>query len=82
MNYKKFIQLTKDYLDEHADTYARGDLHITPRIEQEDLLHYIRKFYGSFPRSRYVRFISRLKQNRLVVEMTDKFLTFDPVFVH
>lgn len=82
MNYKKFLRLTKDCLDAHLATHARGDLPISPRIEKEDLLNYIKKFYSGFSDSRFSRFVSRLKHNRIVLESNDKSLLFDPGFLH
>jgi len=69
-------------MDNHFETYYRGDLHITPRIDREELLNYIRKFYKGFSRSRYSRFITRLEDKRAVLEAGDKTLLFDPIFLH
>lgn len=80
MNFEKFIQATKEYLNDHLGTYTRGDLHIMPQIGREELLHYIRTLHASFPRSRFSRFIEKLQDRRVILDSNDKTLTFDPTF--
>ena len=80
MNFEKFLQLTKEYLNDHMGTHSRGDLHIMPRIGTEELLHYLQSLHARFPRSRFSRFVEKLQDKGMIVDSNDKTLTFDPVF--
>jgi hypothetical protein len=80
MNFEKFIQETKEYLNEHLSTSARGDLHVLPQTGKEDLLHYIQSLHSSFSRLRFSRFIEKLKEQRLVLDSNESSVTFDPTF--
>lgn len=82
MNFEKFIQETKEYLDVHLSTSTRADLHVLPQIGREDLLRYIQSIHSSFPRSRFSRFIEKLKAQRLVLDSNEHYVTFDPTFLY
>ncbi len=81
MDLEHFIQETRDYLNGHLGTFARGDLHVLPRIGQDDLLHYLQTLHGGFSRYRFLRFLERLKHRRVVLDTKDSSVTFDPTFV-
>ncbi|TAM98819.1 MAG: hypothetical protein EPN39_08165 [Chitinophagaceae bacterium] len=81
MNVKKFIVETKDYIHNNAGTYARGDLHTMPQIHREDLLRYLQSLHNRFPRNKFLRFIKKLQSRRMIIESSERSLTFDPIFL-
>lgn len=82
MNFENFIQETKEYVNKHLGTSARGDLHVLPQIGKEDLLRYMQSLHSNFSRLRFSRFLERLKEQRLILDSNESSVTFDPTFLY
>lgn len=60
---------------------ARGDLHMTPQVHRDDLMHYLQTLHARFPRNRFLRFVKKLKSRRVIIDSNDRSLVFDPAFL-
>lgn len=81
MNIQKFISETKEYIYNNAGTFARGDLHTSPQILREDLMHYFQSLHTRFPQNKFLRLIKKLQSRRVIIDSNERSLTFDPVFL-
>jgi hypothetical protein len=80
MNINKFIAETKEYFHGNLGTFARGDLHTLPQVHGEDLRNYLQSMHR-FPRTRFARFVKKLKARHLIIESNERHLIFDPTFL-
>ncbi|HEX5555948.1 MAG TPA: hypothetical protein VFX43_22080 [Chitinophagaceae bacterium] len=78
---EKFITETKEYIHNNLSTFARGDLHMLPQVHRDDLMYYLQSLHARFPRSKFLRFVKKLKSRRMIIESNDRSLTFDPTFL-
>lgn len=80
MNIEKFIAETKEYFHGNLGTFARADLHTLPQVQGDDLMNYLQTLHR-FPRTRFARFVKKLKARRLIIESNERMLVFDPTFL-
>lgn len=82
MNIERVISETKEYIHNNLNTFQRGDLHTVPQVHGDDLMRYLQTLHNRFPRSRFLRFVRKMKSRRLILETSGRSLVFDPTFLY